>query len=122
MPAYAFAHLHDTSDHPDIFEYIERIQDTLDPFQGRFLIHGASVEVLEGSWPGTMVLIEFPGMAEARAWYASSAYREILPLRTGHIEGDVALAEGVGPGYDPSATAAKLRAQSARTGQAGNYS
>ncbi|WP_432253038.1 DUF1330 domain-containing protein [Streptomyces sp. HNM1019] len=111
MPAaYAFAHLHDRSPHPDVIEYLERIQATLDPFHGRFVIHGGTLEVVEGEWPGSVVLIEFPGgMAAAREWYASPAYQDILALRTDHIEGDVILVEGVGPGYDPLNRAEKLR-------------
>ncbi|MFF9159494.1 DUF1330 domain-containing protein [Streptomyces longwoodensis] len=110
MTAYAFAHLHHSALHPDVVEYIDRIQDTLDPFQGRFLLHGPPAEVVEGSFEGNLVLIAFPGLAEARAWYASPAYREILHLRTDHIAGDIVLAEGVAPDYDPRATAATLRA------------
>ncbi|MFE2278956.1 DUF1330 domain-containing protein [Streptomyces sp. NPDC059454] len=113
MPAYGFAHLRDRRHHPDILEYLERIQDTLDPFHGRFLIHGPPTEVVEGIWQGSMVLIEFPGLAEARAWYASPAYQEILRLRTDHIDGDVVLVQGIGPGYDPRERAAKLRAEAA---------
>ncbi len=60
-----------------------------------------------------MVLIEFPDLPTARAWYASPAYQEILRLRTDHIAGDVVLAEGVGPEYDPTERAAKLRAWNA---------
>ncbi|MEV6429373.1 DUF1330 domain-containing protein [Nocardia sp. NPDC051463] len=111
MPAYGFAHLRSRRNHPDIIEYLERIQRTLDPFAGHFVIHGPPTEVVEGSWPGSMVLIEFPGMAEAKAWYDSAAYQEILHLRTDHIEGDLLLIEGVGPNYDPRERAAKLRAQ-----------
>ncbi|MFF3329232.1 DUF1330 domain-containing protein [Streptomyces sp. NPDC002888] len=109
-PAYGFAHLRSRRPHPDILEYLERIQATLDPFRGRFVIHGPPAEVIEGTWPGSMVLIEFPGLAEARAWYESPAYQDILRLRTDHIEGDVLLIEGVGPDYDPRERAAKLRA------------
>lgn len=109
MPAYGFAHLRKRVPHPDILEYLERIQATLDPFGGRFVIHGPPAEVLEGAWPGSMVLIEFPGMREARDWYHSAAYQEILPLRADHIEGDLLLIEGVGPGYDPRERAVKLR-------------
>ncbi|KUL34408.1 hypothetical protein ADL22_30670 [Streptomyces sp. NRRL F-4489] len=111
MPAYGFAHLRDRRHHPDILEYLERIQQTLDPFRGRFLVHGPPAEVVEGDWPGSMVLIEFPSLAAARSWYASAAYQEILRLRTDHIDGDVVLVEGVGPGYDPRERAVKLRAE-----------
>ncbi|MFE7618353.1 DUF1330 domain-containing protein [Streptomyces sp. NPDC057496] len=117
MSAYGFAHLRSRRHHTDIIEYLERIQATLDPFAGRFLIHGPPAEVVEGTWPGSMVLIEFPGLAEARAWYDSPAYRDILRLRTDHIEGDVLLIEGVGPDYDPAERAGKLRAEAERAGR-----
>ncbi len=109
MPAYALAHLRTTTLHPDVFDYIERIQSTLDPFGGRFIVHGAEVDVREGQWPGTVVIIEFPGVDEARAWYESPAYQEILPLRTDHIEGEAIIVPGVAPGYDPRTTATALR-------------
>ncbi|MRH87017.1 DUF1330 domain-containing protein [Nocardia sp. SYP-A9097] len=112
MSAYGFAHLRDRRPHPEILEYLERIQDTLDPFAGRFVIHGPPVEVVEGEWPGSMVLLEFPTLERARAWYRSPAYQEILHLRADHIDGDLLLIEGVGPDYDPRERAAKLRAQS----------
>jgi uncharacterized protein (DUF1330 family) len=109
MTVYGFAHLRNRRPHPDILEYLERIQATMDPFGGRFVIHGSPVEVLEGSWPGSMVLIEFPGLTEARDWYHSPAYQEILPLRAEHIDGDLLLIEGVGSDYDPRERAGKLR-------------
>ncbi|GAA4692401.1 DUF1330 domain-containing protein [Streptomyces youssoufiensis] len=111
MTAYGFAHLRSRRNHSDIIEYLERIQATLDPFAGRFVIHGPPAEVLEGTWPGSMVLIEFPSLADARAWYDSPAYQAILRLRTDHIEGDVLLVEGVGPDYDPTERARVLRAE-----------
>ncbi|MDX2938967.1 DUF1330 domain-containing protein [Streptomyces ipomoeae] len=113
MPAYGFAHLRDRRHHPDVLEYLERVQDTLDPFHGRFLAHGPPTDVVEGTWPGSLVLIEFPGLTEARAWYASPAYQEILRLRADHIDGDLVLIDGVRPGYHPTERAAKLRAENA---------
>jgi uncharacterized protein (DUF1330 family) len=109
MAAYALAHLRTPRINDDVLEYIERVQATLDPFGGRFLVHGAQVEVKEGPWPGTVVMVEFPGIDEARAWYDSPAYQAILPLRTNHIEGEAVIVDGVAPDYDPRATAAALR-------------
>lgn len=109
MPAYAIGHLHNPALVPDIFEYLERIDSTLEPYSGRFIIHGGGMEVLEGEWPGAVVVIEFPGMAEAKSWYRSPAYQAILPLRTSNITCDVILAEGVQPGHDSAELAAKLR-------------
>lgn len=108
-PAYAIAHLQEAAPHPDIAEYIERISGTFQPYGGRFLVHGASHEVQEGSWPGAVVLIGFPGIVEARAWWDSPAYREIAPLRSRHIEGDIILVEGVPAAYDPTGLAGAIR-------------
>lgn len=110
MTAYAAAHLGAGSTHPDVLEYLERIQATLDPFSGRFRVHGAQPDVLEGEWPGGLVLIEFPSVEQARAWYDSPAYRKILPLRTKHIDASLILIEGVGPDHNSAALAAKMRA------------
>lgn len=109
MVAYAIARLRTRRSHPDIVAYLERIQETLDPFDGRFLVHGGEQEVLEGEWDGSIVVIEFPGLAEARDWYRSPAYQEILPLRTEHIDGDTVLVTGVPPGYDPGEKAEAWR-------------
>lgn len=109
MPAYAIAHLQAADPHPDIAEYIERIPATFAPFGGRFLVHATPHEVKEGSWPGSVVVIGFPGMDEARAWWDSPAYRAITPLRSRHIDGDIILVEGVPADYDATATAKAMR-------------
>jgi uncharacterized protein (DUF1330 family) len=109
MTVYALAHLRNPTINDDVLEYIERIQDTMEPFGGRFLVHGADVEVVEGEWPGTVVIVEFPDAASAKAWYDSPGYRKILRLRTDHIDGSVILVEGVRPGYQAALTAAALR-------------
>ncbi|MFE5999580.1 DUF1330 domain-containing protein [Streptomyces sp. DSS69] len=119
MTAYAIAHLRpaDGPVHDEVLDYLERIQATMEPYGGRFLVHGAEVEVVEGEWPGALVLVAFPGVEEIRAWYASPAYQEILPLRTRHFDGDVVIVPGTGPEYDASATAAAMRAARDRTDQ-----
>ncbi|MFD7749143.1 DUF1330 domain-containing protein [Streptomyces sp. NPDC059698] len=111
MTAYAIAHLRPTDSpvHDEVLSYIERIQATMTPYGARFLVHGSEVEVVEGVWPGGLVVVAFPGVEEARAWYASPAYQEILPQRTRHLVGDVVIVPGVGPEYDAAATAAAMR-------------
>jgi Domain of unknown function (DUF1330) len=47
MPAYAIGHLTNVEIGPGIREYLERIDATLAPFEGRFPIHGARPEVRE---------------------------------------------------------------------------
>ncbi|MFI8103790.1 DUF1330 domain-containing protein [Streptomyces sp. NPDC086023] len=110
MTTYAIGHIRPETVNEDVLRYIEGIQATMDPFGGRFLVHGKEVEVLEGPFPGTVVVIAFPDIERARAWYASPAYQELLPLRTRHIRGEVILVDGVPEGYDATKTAAALRA------------
>ena len=96
MPAYAVAHMRQVTMGPAIVEYLERIDATLAPFGGRFLVHGGRVEVVEGTWPGHLIVIEFPDRARADAWYQSAGYQQIVALRTDNSRSDVILAEGVG--------------------------
>jgi uncharacterized protein (DUF1330 family) len=110
MTAYVIAHLRDPEkQHPDVAEYLERIQSTMDPFSGRFIVHGGAVDVREGQWPGSVVMLEFPSVENARDWYESAAYQAILPLRADHLEGEVIIVEGVEPDHDSAAMGAELR-------------
>jgi uncharacterized protein (DUF1330 family) len=95
MPAYAVAHMRHVTMGPPIVKYLEKIDATLAPFGGRFIVHGGEIEVLEGSWPGHIIVIEFPDLGRLRAWYTSDAYRQILPLRTGNSQSDVIMIDGV---------------------------
>lgn len=95
MSTFAVANLRNVAVGPAIVAYLERIDETLEPFSGRFRVHGGAIELLEGQWSGDLIVIEFPDRERARAWYRSSAYRAILPLRTEHAEGDVFLVDTV---------------------------
>jgi uncharacterized protein (DUF1330 family) len=95
MQTYAVAHMYKVTMGPDIVDYLSRIDATLAPFGGRFLVHGDPVEVIEGDWPGFLIVIEFPDRSRARAWYGSAAYRTILPLRTENSDSDVVFVDAV---------------------------
>jgi uncharacterized protein (DUF1330 family) len=95
MSSFAVAHLSSVTMGPSIVEYLTRIDATLEPYGGRFVVHGGDTEVLEGHWPGHLIVIEFPDRAHARSWYASPAYRRILRLRTDNSDGAVILVDAV---------------------------
>ncbi|KXF78398.1 hypothetical protein ATN84_00930 [Paramesorhizobium deserti] len=95
MTAYAAALLHNVKMGADIVEYLRKIDETLAPFGGHYIIHGGEKTVLEGEWPADLIVIGFPDMERARAWYASPAYRQIMHLRTDNSEGSVVLLDGV---------------------------
>jgi uncharacterized protein (DUF1330 family) len=72
-------------------------------------VHVPTLDVREGSWEGTLVILTFPSIDDARRWYDSPAYQDILHLRTDHIDGDTLLVEGVPDDYDVHHTAAGFR-------------
>jgi uncharacterized protein (DUF1330 family) len=51
---------------------------------GRFIVRGGQHEVLEGQWtPSRVVMIEFPTIAQAKAFYNSALYQEAKAKRAG---------------------------------------
>ena len=110
MAAYLINHLRQPGVmQGEVLDYLEQVQATLDPFDGKFIVQGGDVEVLEGCWAQSVIVVSFPDMARARAWYASPSYRAILHLRTDHLVGDVILVDGVAADHTPANLAEKLR-------------
>ena len=72
MKAYGIGILGEVTMGPPIVEYLERIDATLAPYGGRFIVHGGRQAVLEGADPGPLVVIEFPYLTQAREWYGLS--------------------------------------------------
>ena len=96
MTAYAVGLLTDVDMGPPIVEYLERIDATLAPYDGHFIVHGGPAETLEGTGPSVLIVIEFPDRSHARDWYTSPAYREIRSLRTDNSTSTVFIIDGVG--------------------------
>jgi uncharacterized protein (DUF1330 family) len=65
MKADAVAHLRNVRLRPGIVAYIECIDPTLEPYGGRFLIHGGPIDALEGTFDGDLIVIEFPNRENA---------------------------------------------------------
>jgi uncharacterized protein (DUF1330 family) len=95
MPAHAIANIQSITMGPAIAEYLERIDATLAPYAGRFLVHGDPADVREGHFVGDLIIIEFPDRNHAVGWYESAAYRDIVSLRTENSEGWLILNDGV---------------------------
>src|SRR5690606_1661036 len=92
LPALAVAHLRNVNMGPDIVEYLERIDATLEPYGGRFLVHGGPIE---GDWTGDLIIVQFPSRGKARASYESAADQAIAPLRARNADGELILIETV---------------------------
>lgn len=95
MTAYAVGLLRNVRLNDGIVAYLRGIDATLEPFGGRFIIHGGRKEVMEGAPSDDLIAISFPTMEAARSWYASPAYQALIGLRTQGAEGDVFLIQGV---------------------------
>ena len=77
-----------------IVAYLERIDATLRPFGGRFLVHGGAIEQVEGEPFGDVVVIGFPSPTGAADWYRSPGYQAILDLRAANSRSRAALLPG----------------------------
>jgi uncharacterized protein (DUF1330 family) len=110
MTAYAIASLRTVDVNAEILDYLDRIDATLEPYGGQFLVHGSTPEQVDGDLPGAVVVIAFPDVATARAWYDSPAYQAILPLRLRNSTGGAVIVDGTSPGYRAATFADKVRA------------
>jgi len=62
---------------------------------GKYLVRGGEVEVLEGEAPaGRTVVLEFPTMQAALAWYRSEEYTEVRKIREGAARARVYVVDG----------------------------
>ena len=109
VPAYALAVISDVRVTDELLTYMAAVETTMLRFGGRWISHGRTPELLEGSLPGDCVIIEFPDLATARAWYESEEYQEVIPLRTRNCHAVVALIEGVPSGYSTHDTIRSMR-------------
>jgi len=64
---------------------------------GKYLVRGGAMERLEGEGdlPSVIVVLEFPSMAQAQAWYNDPEYAPMIKLRQGGSDLDFVLVEGV---------------------------
>ncbi len=99
MAAYVIFDVEDTDDVKDTDlgdEYVKLAGESLAPFQSKVIVHGGTVEVLEGDWqPKTLVMVEFESMEQARQWYKSPAYAKAVDILPRAPYSNVILIEGV---------------------------
>jgi uncharacterized protein (DUF1330 family) len=84
----------DVTDMDRYKDYSSRIEATLAPFGGRFLVRGGQREDVEGAVRKRSIVIEFDSYERALACYRSPAYQAIIPLRMGAAMADIVVVEG----------------------------
>jgi len=111
MTTYLINHLRIPGGVPneDGLRYLEQVEATVAPYGGRWLAQGEP-DTVEGAWPGSVVLMEFPDRAAAQAWYDSPGYRAIAHLRTDNAISDLVLVDGLPEGSTVAGFARDVRA------------
>lgn len=91
MPGYIIANV--TITDPDKFmQYAGSAKPTVAQFGGKVLTAGPDAETLEGGPAPVTVVVEFPSVEQAKAWYNSSEYQAIIGLRHASSSGWMVLA------------------------------
>lgn len=78
------------------------------PHGGKWLAQGPAT-VVEGSWPGAVVLMEFPSREAAETWYKSEEYQAILPLRLKNSISDIIMIDQLPAGFTIKGFAQEVR-------------
>lgn len=96
MPAYVVVEV--TVNDPETYaEYRPLAAAAVEMYGGRYLARGGAVTPLEAGWqPQRFVIIEFPSVAQAQAWYHSPDYQPAAALRHRAAHSKMFIVEGVG--------------------------
>ena len=95
MPAFVIVEV-EVRD-PDAYErYKQLAPPSIAAYGGRYVVRGGTVETLEGDWhPPRFVVLEFPSVERARAWWSSPEYAEGKALRQSSANTKMLLVEGL---------------------------
>jgi len=82
VPGYILVRMQ-INDHEAFFsKYGAAVGPTVQAHQGRAIVASASPEILEGQWGNNWtVVLEFPSVEAAKAWYNSAEYQNAIPFR-----------------------------------------
>jgi uncharacterized protein (DUF1330 family) len=96
MAAYAIGRL-EMRDPSWRQEYGPKTAALVEKHGGKYLVRGDTMERLEGTGqlPNVVVVLEFPSMAHARAWYNDPEYAPLIKLRQTGADLDFILVEGL---------------------------
>jgi uncharacterized protein (DUF1330 family) len=97
MTAYVIADI-EVLEPVEYEEYKKLAGPTPAKFGGRYIVRGAPVHVVEGDWsPKRFVILEFPSLEQARAWYDSEEYGRAKAIRHRTARSNVIFVEGANP-------------------------
>ena len=63
-------------------DYLPPASETVENHGGTLTVWNKEPDVIEGEWDHNMtVVVEFPSVEDARAWYNDSDYEEVMSIR-----------------------------------------
>ena len=94
MAAYVVVNV-DVKDPARYEAYKSMVPPTIAAYGGRFLVRGAPLHEMEGTWPRPrLVILEFPDVDSAKRWWASPEYAEAKALRQANADAELVIVEG----------------------------
>lgn len=106
MTAYILARV-EVGDWDRYRQYMSHTPRVIAAFGGRFIVRGGEATVLEGEDDGRRtVIIEFPSLEQAKAFFASPEYASVKALREGAGTGAFIAIDGYDPAEWPDVVAA----------------
>ncbi|MBT5571912.1 MAG: DUF1330 domain-containing protein [Alphaproteobacteria bacterium] len=76
--------------------YGSKVGETLKKYGGRPIVAGGAIDVKEGNWtPTRVIVLEFESVEAAQTWYNSPEYQEILPIRLSAADDNFIIVDGV---------------------------
>lgn len=95
MPAYVVVQIN-VADAEMYERYKQLAPPAISAYGGRYLARGGETQTLEGSWkPSRFVVLEFPSVERARAWWSSPEYARAKALRQQCAETEMLLVDGL---------------------------
>jgi uncharacterized protein (DUF1330 family) len=95
MPAYVLADI-EVRDPERYEKYKALAPPVIAAHGGRYLVRGGRTELLEGDWsPRRTVILEFPSLEKAKAWWDSIDYAEAKALRQASARTNMLIVEGL---------------------------
>ena len=79
-PAYVITELDVADKEAFLKDYAPLIPPTFQPFGGHYIVRGGNTVSFDGSAPKRIIVTAFDSMEKAKAWRASDAYKNLIPM------------------------------------------
>ena len=102
MSAYLIVDISAIRDEQTYGRYRQQVSSGLRDAGGEYLARGSEIDVLEGDWrPSRIVVVRFGSMQAGRDWWASPHYAQLRQMRQASTRTNMILVNGCAGGDQP---------------------